>query len=350
VSLNGRSPRAASLVCALLVSAVARPSFGEAPRCDGHDLEASRRAHADGLAHYRRATGRDIDAREMELALAAFDVQCAAGDETALELRAYALAGLRRFVDAAESLDAYLVAHPLTTLTPEAGARVAEQRAQILAQVATLSVACSVDGATVTLDGRAVGVTPITDQRLAEGEVSLRVEARGYEAETRIVRLAAGSSRSEPFVLRAIPPPPPPPPPPLRIVRPRIVAPVVAPPREVEPPREAPLASSSVSGAVIGSAVGAGVLALAGVGFTAWRIERTDAYERVCYDPRAVLCDAALAERDAAGALQITSFVAAGGLAALALILWRTGSNPSERTHATLCLPTTNGLGCVLAF
>jgi hypothetical protein len=118
----------------------------------------------------------------------------------------------------------------------------------------------------------------------------------------------------------------------------------------MEPPRETPPEASTVSGAVIGSAVGAGVMALAGVGFTAWRIERTDAYESVCHDPRALLCDAAADEHDAAAGLQITSFVAAGGLAALAIILWRTGASSTERTRATLCLPTTSGFGCALTF
>ena len=91
-------------------------------------------------------------------------------------------------------------------------------------------------------------------------------------------------------------------------------------------------------------------MALAGVGFTAWRVERTAAYERVCYDPRALLCDAALAEHDAAAALQLASFVAAGGFAALSFILWRTGSTATGRAQATRCLPTTNGVGCVFAF
>ena len=133
------------------------------PHCDGTDKAAAEHQKSEGIAHYRRAkAGQGDVATEFTTALASFDAACAAGDDTALELRGYALAGLERWVEALESLDAFLAAHPLLTLSDDIKGRVSAQLDELSTRTATLNVDTKPQhGVRVLVIHREMGATPI---------------------------------------------------------------------------------------------------------------------------------------------------------------------------------------------
>ena len=99
-----------------MVLAASAPAWADVPvpACKGHSPKDAATAKAEGIEHYRASKREGRDDAEMAAALSFFEAACAAGDDSALELRAYALAGIAaRFVEAAQTLDAFLEAHPL---------------------------------------------------------------------------------------------------------------------------------------------------------------------------------------------------------------------------------------------
>jgi hypothetical protein len=152
------------------------------------------------LRRYRTAIARDpVNRVEMAAALEAFEAQCLAGDINALEMRAYALAGLGRYVDAAESLDAFLEARPLHTLDEGTRERVATQFAVIQTRIATLSLEGNVADSSVMVNGRGYGTLPRANIRLAPGEIAVQVFAPSIGAVRRVFTMRPGETRREVF-------------------------------------------------------------------------------------------------------------------------------------------------------
>lgn len=135
----------------------------------------------------------------MAAALEAFEAQCLAGDINALEMRAYALAGLGRYVDAAESLDAFLEARPLHTLDEGTRERVATQFAVIQTRISTLSLEGTVADSSVMVNGRGYGSLPRANIRLQPGEISVQVFAPSIGAVRRVFTMRPGETRREQF-------------------------------------------------------------------------------------------------------------------------------------------------------
>jgi hypothetical protein len=135
----------------------------------------------------------------MAAALEAFESQCAAGDINALEMRAYALAGLGRYVEAAESLDAFLEARPLHTLDQGTRDRVATQFAVIQTRIATLSLEGNIANANVMVNGRGYGSLPRENIRLAPGEIRVELFAPSVGVIRRVFTMRPGETRREVF-------------------------------------------------------------------------------------------------------------------------------------------------------
>src|SRR5581483_757575 len=138
---------------------------------------------------------------------------CAAGDDTALELRAYALAGLERYVEAAKSLDAFLAAPPIDTLPDDVKDRVEAQAPEILRHVASVSVTSKPDGARVSINHRPIGTTPIKDIRLAAGTYDFEVVSDAGTQKRTATLVDGMNEESFDFTPKTDEQPPPPPPP-----------------------------------------------------------------------------------------------------------------------------------------
>ena len=300
--------RSLQSVTVVAVLAWAAPALADAPvpSCVGHKPAAAATARAEGLRHYRLSKREGPTDAEMATALGFFEAACAAGDDTVLELRAYALAGVERFVEAAETLDAFLAAHPLETLSEETRTRVASQKPQILARVASLSVETPSPGATVTVNHRVVGTTPLRPLRLAPGRYDVEVTAEGVGPTTRSLDLSAGE-HTESFA-------------PAPTAPPATTATLAA--------THAPSSSSESSQAslmpwAIGTGVAAVVLIGAGIGGVAWANERSNTYNAVnCANTNATGCSSTLSQYHAARGIEIGGFVGAGAAAVASGLLF----------------------------
>jgi hypothetical protein len=187
-------------VVAAMATMASGTALAEVPRCSGTDTATQARSRAEGLRRYRTAIARDpVNRVEMAAALEAFEAQCLAGDINALEMRAYALAGLGRYVDAAESLDAFLEARPLHTLDEATRERVATQFAVIQTRIATLSLEGTVADSSVMVNGRGYGALPRANIRLEPGEIAVQVFAPSIGAVRRVFTMRPGETRRELF-------------------------------------------------------------------------------------------------------------------------------------------------------
>lgn len=391
--MNHRAGRSSPLFAgalALAASLAARTAVAEVPRCSGSDTATQARSRAEGLRRYRTAMGRDpVNRVEMAAALEAFESQCQAGDINALEMRAYALAALGRYVDAAESLDAFLEARPLHTLDEASRDRVATQFAVILTRISTLNLEGDVADSNVVVNGRGYGALPRANIRLAPGEISVQVFAPSIGAVRRSFAMRPGETRRELF-------------------EPGRVASTGAASgnstatgansgsatqsagaqssasnaqsgdgQSSADPSGSGAGGSSGSGAAVDGptpsrgapiatiALGVGALAVAGgfVGATLWHAGRVAELSKPeCTNPVdaeiASACRAVAGERDAAFATQITTGVVAGGLligAGVTLGLWFASAPRANNARATSawCAPqmgVQNGLLCGARF
>jgi hypothetical protein len=321
--------RAAASAVLVLNCAWAVPARADAPipACRGHNPAAAASARAEGLRHYRASKRDGRDDAEMATALGFFDAACAAGDDGALELRAYALAGVERFVEAAQTLDAFLVLHPLVTLPSATRARLAAQQPAILSRVASLSIETDVPGAKVTINNQPAGTTPLHALRLVPGRYDIEVTGEGIGTIARSVDLSTGE-RTERFSAAA-------PTQPAQAVR--------APAHEVAS-GEHPPAHGTLQPWAIGTAVGAGVLLLGGIGGTLWANERVDYYDsNNCAAVDKAGCSSTLSQSKAARGLEVAGFVGAGAGAILSGILFYLDR---KRSHAAP--PTAVGLSCTV--
>jgi hypothetical protein len=217
----------------------------DVPQCTGNDSVRAASARADGLTHYRASKHLGAGDADMAAALDSFNQACAAGDDTALELRAYALAGLYKYVDAAQSLDAYLVAHPLDSLDADTRARVTSQQAEILSHVATLDVASTPPGAEISIDHFSLGKAPLHGVRLAPGNYEIEASQPDSAPQAHHVDLALGQ-HSETFDFST----------PTLIETSTQPAPLTPPPPETKSGSLRPWAWGAAAGAGVGVVVG----------------------------------------------------------------------------------------------
>jgi hypothetical protein len=297
--------RSTLLTAVLLVSwTLAAPALADTPvpLCNGHNPAVAATAKAEGLRHYRASKREGPGDPEMATALGFLDASCAAGDDTALELRAYTLAAVERFVEAAKTLDAFLAAHPLDTLPPATRERLAAQQPAILTRVASLSVESPTAGAQVFINHQLAGLTPLHSVRLAPGRYDIEVAVEGGAPMARTVDLAAGE-RTETFT------------------SPVAFVPVDAKAARTAPREQAPARSPtqpSLRPWAVGTGIGALVLLVGGGAGAIWANERSSLYDtNNCATVPKVGCSTALSEYHAAQGIEVAGFVG-GGLAAVA--------------------------------
>ncbi|MBX7195379.1 MAG: PEGA domain-containing protein [Sandaracinaceae bacterium] len=302
-------------------------------------------------------------------ALASYDRACAAGADLALERRALALARLGRALDAVRSLDAFLAAHPLDTLPEADRARIESNRRSLERQVVTLAVASQPE-ATVLVNGREIGQTPILHHRLAAGgEIELTLRAPGHLDRVQQVTLEAGVAQRIVVQLSPIPATAEP------VVEPVEVEPV-AQEQAIEPvedspsaesptrarPDTAPIATRSEAERTPSQAmdrtpwvVVAGVVAAAGLGAGIGGVvlmsDRRSAMEGACFGlvPDVIPgCDAIRSEYDLGTGLAIGGFALAAiaGTAAVLIAVIPSGDeDPGSRTSLS-CGLGLSGLAC----
>ncbi|MEO7111896.1 MAG: PEGA domain-containing protein [Polyangiaceae bacterium] len=340
---RSRQCAAAFLLTTILAPQSAFAQSPEVPECNGNDPAAATRLEREGRDHYRLAMrGSEINQSEMSAALKSFEGECGAGNSSALEFRAYALAGLQRYVEAANTLDAFTRAHPLASLPQNVQSRVIAQQAEIFGQVATLSVACSVSGAQIKIDGKSAGTAPIGDLRLQPGKVEIEVSAAGYKSVKRTVQLSVGTARAEPFDLDrdadAAPP-----------------TDVTPPPTVVVPPPAEKPKHANLTPWIIGFGIAGGVGLGVGVGGIFWSARQANAYNDPTQDcphhQTNQSCVNTLDEYNTAHVVELTGLIAGGALAATAIgigiyAVVRKDPDPkaTAKAHAA-CVPTFTTLG-----
>lgn len=332
------------------VFAYASVASADVPQCTGNDLQRATSARADGLTHYRASKHLGAGDEDMAAALESFNQACAAGDDTALELRAYALAGLYKYVDAAQSLDAYLVAHPLESLDADARARVTSQQTEILSHVATLDIDSTPSGAQVSVDHFFLGKTPLHNVRLAPGNYEVEASQADSAPQAHKIVLALGQ-HTETFDFST----------PTLIETPNTPR---TPPVETQPKR-------NLRPWAIGAAIGAGAFAIVGVVGLVYANGRGNAYNDFRGGPdangNAIYCSSATAPSSCADmksqygtglTLGVVGFIGAGALAATSATLFYfdiqgrkidpasdLGSSRSSHFMRVSCSPWSSGLG-----
>ncbi len=325
VKLSAYTMRTTGVAVALLLASTgAAWADAPVPACKGHDPAAAATSKAEGVKHYRASKREGRDDAEMATALGFFEAACAAGDDTALELRAYALAAVERFVEAAQTLDVFLAAHPIDGLPAATRDRVQAQQPEILARVASLTVETPAPGAHVAVNHQPAGVTPLAHLRLAPGRYDIEVTPDGEPAVTRSLDLAAGEhteSFAPPKVEVAAPAPPPPPPP-----------------------------SSSggfLTPPVLGAAIGGGALLVTGITGAIWASERVSVYNAAKCDGSSTHagCSGALSQYYAGRDLEIIGFVGAGLGAAGAGVLYYLGQQKQGSSHGATT-PSPRAVSC----
>jgi hypothetical protein len=262
----------------------------------------------------------------MAAALQEFDRQCAAGDDTSLELRASALLVLGRHVAAARTIDAFLRRRPLSTLPAQVRARIEGNLPLFFARVGSIRVVTNAPNALARIgeaepepvDGRLLRVEP--------GTVHVSVWAPGaLSPVTQAIAVDAGQIATARFTLEPARSP--------AIHERHAVSelplssgaapsvPIASAPRaepEDAESTELHLAPWAVTAGVLG-----GMLLAAGGVAVAIHFERADLYESEGCPEKPFMpgCEDVLGEFELAGTLRTAFFIAGGVLAAASLAL-----------------------------
>lgn len=163
------------------------------PECHGGQPAAALQAAKRGQQLYESALRvTPVDNAQLQDALEAFDAQCAAGDDWALEFRAYAQVLLGRDLAAAMSLDAFLAAHTEQSLPAEARMRVRAYRTIIYGRVASVDVSTNLLRVNYQLDGSLTQPLRARVLRLPPGAHVLQLNAPGFSAYRTTLLLSAG--------------------------------------------------------------------------------------------------------------------------------------------------------------
>jgi hypothetical protein len=330
------------------------PTYAEAqiPSCRGTDPERAARAISAGdeavaAASALRGRHRDDAARAaFERALASYDEACAAGTDLALERRAIPLSRLGRPLEAIESVDAFVRAHPLESLSEEDRARVESNVHAMERDVASLTVS-SVPNAEVFVGGTSVGSSPLVRlRRLPQESVELVLRAPGYLDFAQQIELVPGETFRLEVRLERDPALVSVPPAPLNPVEPDIAT---GPAASGEDRAAAPLASArpDLTPWVVVTAAGAVVFGALGIVGTVWAIDRRLALGGACFEFGAGVgeCSGIRTEHDTGAGLAVGGFVVAAALATTAIVLAVSGDDGDPR-GSIACGVGPVSLGC----
>jgi hypothetical protein len=290
--------------CCLVVAAIASPVAAdpEAARAIEHGLEL-RRAQRDeeALAEFRRAYAVEATPRaRAQIALA----------EQALG----------RWRDAEVDLEAALVSQDDNWIAANRNA-LEITRTELAGHLATLRVTSNIPGAKLRLNAEPAVPLP-QSFRVEAGDVSLRVEAPGFEPVARSQRLTGGELLDEDFDLVPLSPGPTPTCPP---------APIGRPAGEKAPPPSRPSSRAAWGWATLGAAS----LPLAfGVVETIVRDQHASLYDDNTRCPpgyKEALCGGERASAETATILSVVGYAGAASLASIGAVLILTSSRDSVR-------------------
>jgi hypothetical protein len=153
------------------------------------DVAAARQHFADGLKLYKDG---DFDA-----ALVQFERAYAIKPNyKVLYNIAQTYFQLREYVEARDDMASYLKEGG-SAIDPERQAAASKDLADLEQRVARVTVTVNVAGATVLVDGKKVGVTPLSEPiSVSEGQRTISVEAPNRGARARLVRVAGGEQQA----------------------------------------------------------------------------------------------------------------------------------------------------------
>jgi tetratricopeptide (TPR) repeat protein len=190
--MNLRTIAYAPLLC-LVVSALPARALAEgaAPAAGAAvpDTEDARQHFADGLKLYKDG---DFDA-----ALVQFERAYAIKPNyKVLYNIAQTYFQLRQYVEARDNMARYLKEGG-SAIDPERQAAASKDLADLEKRIAKVTVNVNVNGATVLVDGKKVGVTPLAEPiSVSEGQRTISVEAPNRGARERLIRVAGGEQQA----------------------------------------------------------------------------------------------------------------------------------------------------------
>lgn len=323
---------------------------GQHLQCSGRDPEAAQRAQRISLSALESARAAEGAERERlaELSLASAREQCLMGDPGGLVRMASALHMLGRYAEAARTLDAYLIDHPITSHVENLQDSLRDSQASIDPLVTRILVSSSCPGTRLRVGGSVVSSDGRTHY-VPRGRVRIEVTAPGFgpvvqtinvdtPVRTLVVRDSQRTSGdSADIVLQRSESPP------------QLL--LGAEPGETTAvPAMAPARAHPIRPWFIGTAVLSGALAVVGVSALAWREARATTYgELGCGPARGdEVCRSAFADIGAAMDLSIASLVLAGAAAGGAVALWYFDqrSPSSARASRGCSVILTGGVRC----
>jgi hypothetical protein len=167
----------------------ARPASAEAPVAEDTATTEARQHFADGLRLYKDG---DFDAALVQFERA-YEKK---PNPRVLYNIAQTYFQLREYVEAREAMSRYLE-EAGSAIEPERRAQATNDLAQLQKRIAKISLTVNVAGATVLVDGKKVGTTPLAAPlEVSEGVRTISVETPDGGARQRVVRIAGGESQS----------------------------------------------------------------------------------------------------------------------------------------------------------
>ncbi len=240
--------RRIAYVPVFVASILARPAAAwaesptaAAPAADTTDTTDARQHFGDGLKLYKDG---DFDA-----ALVQFERAYAIKPNyKVLYNIAQTYFQLREYVEARDDMARYLKEGG-TAIDPERQAAASKDLADLEKRLAKVTLTVNVAGATVLVDGKKVGTTPLSEPiAVSEGQRTISVEAPNRGARQRLIRVAGGENQALTLDFEEAPPP-------------VLAKPISAPPE--------PKASSGLGAGFWATAIGAVALG-AGAGVTGY--------------------------------------------------------------------------------
>lgn len=190
-----------ALASLLVLPLLARPVLAHADSAapEAGETEDARQHFADGLKLYKDG---DFDA-----ALVQFERAYAIKPNfKVLYNIAQTYFQLREYVEARDNMARYL-REGGTAIEPDRQAAASKDLADLEKRIAKVTVKVNVEGATVLVDGKKVGVTPLSEPiSVSEGQRTVSIETEKRGARQRLIRVAGGEQQTLTIDFEALPP------------------------------------------------------------------------------------------------------------------------------------------------
>ena len=187
--MNLRALGYVPMLALLLAALPAHAEPAAAPVAEGTDVEQARQHFSQGTKLYKDG---DFDAALVQFERA-YEVK---PNYKVLYNIGQAYFQLRQYVEARDAMTRY-VSEGGSQLEGERLAAVTKDLADLQKRIANVSITVNVEGASVLVDGRQVGTTPLSSAiAVSEGQRTISVEAPGRGVLQRLVRVAGGEQQT----------------------------------------------------------------------------------------------------------------------------------------------------------